>query len=75
MHDSSGKDIFIPPIFTKVLTSKVTQLVVNPRCDVAWFSYEVFHDRIDQGIDSIRNSFSYALVKDGGYIYIYIWCV
>ena len=29
------------------ITSKVTQLVVNPRCDVAGFSYEVFHDRID----------------------------
>ena len=25
-------------------------------CNVARFSYEVFHDRIDQGIDSIRDT-------------------
>ena len=43
----------------------VTTMIVNPRCNVARFSYEVFHDRIDQGIDSIRNSSSYALVKMG----------
>ena len=29
------------------------QLVVNPRCDVARFPYEVSHDHINQGIDSI----------------------
>ena len=66
MHDSGGKDIFIPPVFTKVFTSKVTQLVINPRCNIARFSYEVFHDRVDQGIDSVRDTFSYAFVKDGG---------
>ena len=65
MHDSCGKDIFIPPVLTKVLTSKVTQLVLNPRCDITGFSHEVFHDRIDQSIDSVRDSFSYAFVKDG----------
>ena len=48
MHYSSGKDIFIPLVVAKGFTSKVTQLVVNPRCDVARFPYEVFHDRIDQ---------------------------
>ena len=64
MHDTSGEHIFIPPVFSKVFTSKVTQLIVNPRCDIAGFTYEVFHDRIDQGIDSIGNSFAYAFVKD-----------
>ena len=66
MHDSGGKDIFIPPVLTKVFTSKVTQLVINPRCNIARSSYEVFHDRVDQGIDSVRDTFSYAFVKDGG---------
>ena len=56
MHNSGGKHIFIPPVFSKVFTSKVNQLIVNPRCDIAGFSYEVFHDRIDQGIDSIRDT-------------------
>ena len=72
MHDSSGKHIFIPPVFTKVLTSKVTQLVINPRCDVAGFTFEVFHDRIDQGIDSVRDTSSYAFVKDGVLILIFL---
>ena len=75
MHDSSGKDIFIPSVLTKVLTSKVTQLVINPRCDVAGFSYEVFHNRVDQGIDSVRDTFSYAFVKDGGSFLIFLNCM
>ena len=65
MHDFGIKDIFIPLVVAKGLTSKVTQLIVNPRCDVVRFSYEVFQDRVDQGVNSVRNSFSYALVKDG----------
>ena len=65
MHDSGSKDIFIPPVVAKGFTFKVTQLIVNPRCNVARSSYEVFHDRVDQGVDFIRNSSSYALVKDG----------
>ena len=65
MHDSNGEDIFIPPVVAKGFTSKVTQLIVNPRCNVARFSYKVFHDHVDQGVDFIRNSSSYALVKDG----------
>ena len=72
MHDYGGKHIFIPPVFSKVLTSKVTQLVVNPRCDVVGFSYEVFHDRINQGIDSIGNTSSYVFVKDGVLILIFL---
>ena len=75
MHDSSSKDIFIPPIVTKGLTPKITQLIVNPGCDVAWFSYEVFHDRIDQGVNSIRNSSTYAFVKDGGSFLIFLDCI
>ena len=47
MHDFGSKDIFIPTVVAKGFTSKVTQLIVNPRCDVARFSYEVFHDSID----------------------------
>ena len=46
--------------------------VVNPRCDIAGFSYEVFHDRIDQGIDSVRNSFSSAFIKDGESFLIFL---
>ena len=65
VHDSGGENIFIPLVITKGFTSKVTQLVVNPRCDVAGFSYEVFHDHIDQGVDSVGNTSSYAFVKDG----------
>ena len=72
MHDSGGEHIFIPPVFSKVFTSKVTQLVVNPRCDVAGFTYEVFHDRIDQGIDSVRNSSSYAFIKNWVLFVIYL---
>ena len=75
MHDSGGKDIFIPLVLTKVLTFKVTQLVINSRCDIAGFYYEVFHDRIDQGIDSVRNSFSYMFVKDGGSFLIFLDCM
>ena len=75
MHDFSSKDIFIPPVVAKGLTSKVTQLIVNPRCDVARFSYEVFHDRIDQGVDSIGNTSTYALVKDGGSFLIFLDCI
>ena len=71
MHDFGSKDIFIPTVVAKGFTSKVTQLIVNPRCDVARFSYEVFHDRLDQGIDSVRDSFSYAFVKDGGSFLIF----
>ena len=40
-------------------------------CDVARFSYEVFHDRIDQGIDSIRDTLL-NLIDDGWDIYIFI---
>ena len=65
MNNSGGKDIFIPPVVAKGFTSKVTQFVINLRCNIARFSYEVFHDRVDQGVNSVRNSFSYALVKDG----------
>ena len=72
MNNSGGKYIFIPSVLTKVPTSKVTQLVVNPRCDIARFSYEVFHDRIDQGIDSVRNSFSSAFIKDGESFLIFL---
>ena len=72
MHDSGGKHIFIPLVFAKGFTSKVTQLVINLRCDVAGFSYEVFHDRIDQGIDSVGNTSSYAFVKDGVLILIFL---
>ena len=68
MHDFGSKDIFRPPIVAKGFTSKVTQLIVNPRCNVARFSYEVFHDHVDQGVDFIRNSSSYALVKDRGFL-------
>ena len=75
MHDSGGKDIFIPPVVAKGFTSKVTQLVVNPRCNIAKFSYEVFHDRVDQGVNSVRNSFSYALVKDGSSFLILLDCI
>ena len=72
MHDTGGEHIFIPPVFSKVLTSKVTQLVVNPRCDIARFTYEVFHDRVDQGIDSIGNTSSYAFIKDRVLIRIFL---
>ena len=72
MHDFGGEHIFLPPVFSKVLTSKVTQLVVNPRCDVARFSYEVFHDRIDQGIDSVKNTSSYAFIKDRVFFLIFL---
>ena len=65
MHDSGGENIFIPPVNTKGFASKVTQLVINPKCDVAGFSYEAFHDRIDQGVDSVGNTSSYAFIKDG----------
>ena len=72
MHNASGKNIFMLPVVAKGFTSKVTQLIVNPRCNVARFSYEMFHDHIDQGIDSIKNSSSYALVKDGGSFLIFL---
>ena len=72
MHDSGSKYIFIPPLFTKVFTSKVTQLVINPRCDIAGFTYEVFLNRIDQGIDSVGNTSSYVFVKDGVLILIFL---
>ena len=75
MHDSNGEDIFIPPVVAKGFTSKVTQLVVDPRCDVAKFPYEMFHDCIDQGINSVRNSSSYAFVKDGGSFLIFLDCI
>ena len=72
MHDSGGEHIIIPPVVAKGFTSKVTQLVVNPRCNVAGFSYEVFHDCINQGVDSIGNTSSYAFVKDGGSFLIFL---
>ena len=72
MHNFDSKEIFIPSLLTKVLTSKVTQLIVNPRCDIAGFSNEVFHDRIDQGIDSVRNSFSSAFIKDEESLLIFL---
>ena len=75
MHDSSDENIFIPPVVTEGFTSKVTQLVVSPRCDVAGFSYEVFHDLIDQGVYSIGNASSYALVKDGVSILIFLYSI
>ena len=75
MHNASGKNIFIPLIVTKGFTSKVNQLIVNPRCNVARFSYKVFHDHIDQGVNSIKNSSSYAFVKDGGSFLIFLDCI
>ena len=75
MHNSCGKDIFIPSVLTKVPTSKVTQLVVDPRCDIAGFSYKVFHDRINQGIDSIKNSFSSSFIKDEESFLIFLDCM
>ena len=75
MHDSGGEHIFIPPVVAKGFTSKVTQLVVNPKCDVAGFSYEVFHDRIDQGVNSVGNTSSYALVKDGVFVLIFLYSI
>ena len=74
MHDCGSKKIFVPPIVPKGSTPKITSLIVNPGCDVR-FSYEVFHNRIDQGFNSIRNSSSYAFVKDGGSFLIFLDCI
>lgn len=53
-HDSSSEDIFIQSEITKSRAPKIAQLVMDPSCDVTGGSYEVIHDCIDLGINSIR---------------------